>query len=53
MDEVVALSAQLAREGDVVLLSPGCASLDMFSGYDDRGDAFADAVRRHLHPTDH
>ncbi len=52
MDEVVALAAQLAREGDVVLLSPGCASLDMFSGYDDRGDQFADAVRRHLHLTD-
>ncbi|MEO7587461.1 MAG: UDP-N-acetylmuramoyl-L-alanine--D-glutamate ligase [Arachnia sp.] len=52
MDQVVALSAQLARDGDVVLLSPGCASLDMFTGYDDRGDRFADAVRRHLAQTD-
>ena len=49
MDQVVALAAQMARDGDVVLLSPGCASLDMFSGYDDRGEQFTQAVRRHLH----
>ena len=53
MDQVVELSAGMAGDGDVVLLSPGCASLDMFSGYDERGDAFADAVRRHLHHTEH
>ncbi len=49
MDEVVALAAQMAGDGDVVLLSPGCASLDMFSGYDDRGEQFSHAVRQHLH----
>jgi len=45
MDEVVSHAARLAREGDAVLLSPGSASLDMFTGYDDRGERFADAVR--------
>ena len=45
MDEVVSHAARLAREGDAVLLSPGSASLDMFTGYDDRGERFAAAVR--------
>lgn len=48
MDEVVALASRLARPGDTVLLSPGCASLDMFAGYSDRGERFAAAVRHHV-----
>lgn len=52
MDEVVALAADMAQDGDVVLLSPGCASLDMFTSYEDRGNHFAAAVRRHLQLTD-
>ena len=48
MDDVVARSAALARPGDVVLLSPAAASLDMFPSYGSRGDTFADAVQRHL-----
>ncbi len=46
MDDVVRAAAALARPGDTVLLAPACASMDMFRDYAERGDAFADAVRR-------
>jgi len=45
MDEAVAAAARRARPGDAVLLSPACASFDMFRDYAHRGDAFAAAVR--------
>lgn len=48
MDLVVARAAEFSQPGDVVLLAPAAASLDMFAHYGARGDAFADAVRRHL-----
>ncbi|NVK44237.1 MAG: UDP-N-acetylmuramoyl-L-alanine--D-glutamate ligase [Oceanospirillaceae bacterium] len=44
MATAVAQAAELAQPGDVVLLSPACASFDMFSGYADRGQQFVDAV---------
>jgi UDP-N-acetylmuramoylalanine--D-glutamate ligase len=44
MDEAVALARTFATAGDIVLLSPGCASFDMFASAEARGQAFADAV---------
>ncbi|RFA30323.1 UDP-N-acetylmuramoyl-L-alanine--D-glutamate ligase [Alkalilimnicola ehrlichii] len=46
METAVKMAADLAQPGDSVLLSPACASFDMFSGYEERGDVFAAAVRR-------
>ncbi len=44
MSEAVKQAASAAVAGDVVLLSPACASFDMFNGYDDRGRQFCAAV---------
>ena len=45
LEDAVAASRRLARPGDVVLLSPACASFDMFSSADERGDRFTALVR--------
>ena len=45
-EEAVARSAEFAVSGDVVLLSPCCASFDLFRNYEDRGEKFKEAVRR-------
>jgi UDP-N-acetylmuramoylalanine--D-glutamate ligase len=45
LEEAVRAAAEAAQPGDVVLLSPACASLDMFSDYAQRGQVFVQAVR--------
>jgi UDP-N-acetylmuramoylalanine--D-glutamate ligase len=45
MAEAVRLGAEIARPGDVVLLSPACASFDWFNNYEHRGRVFKDLVR--------
>jgi len=44
MDEAVNIANNVAMSGDVVLLAPACASLDMYENYQERGDAFVLAV---------
>jgi UDP-N-acetylmuramoylalanine--D-glutamate ligase len=45
LPEAVQAAARVARPGDTVLLSPACASLDMFRNYAHRGEVFSSAVR--------
>ncbi|GAB0058286.1 UDP-N-acetylmuramoylalanine--D-glutamate ligase [Candidatus Magnetaquicoccaceae bacterium FCR-1] len=44
MTDAVRLARKLARSGQAVLLSPACASFDMFKNFEDRGDQFREAV---------
>jgi UDP-N-acetylmuramoylalanine--D-glutamate ligase len=46
VEELVKIALQEAQKGDVVLLSPACASFDLFKNYEDRGDQFRKAVAR-------
>ena len=46
IESAVQTAAALAEPGDVVLLSPACASFDMFSGYVERGEVFCRAVEQ-------
>jgi UDP-N-acetylmuramoylalanine--D-glutamate ligase len=53
MEEAVALAGDAARPGDAVLLSPACASFDMFRNYKHRGEVFHLAVQRRLGAASH
>jgi UDP-N-acetylmuramoylalanine--D-glutamate ligase len=44
-DEAVARAYSISSKGDVVLLSPACASFDLFKNYEDRGNQFKNAVK--------
>jgi len=46
LEEAVTLASAGASPGDIVLLSPGCASFDMFNSYTERGEAFRSMVER-------
>jgi len=46
MSEAVKIAYKIAEAGDNVLLSPACASFDLFENYEDRGRQFKDAVRK-------
>jgi UDP-N-acetylmuramoylalanine--D-glutamate ligase len=45
MEDAVRSAYYLAKNGDSVLLSPACASFDLFENYEDRGRQFKNAVR--------
>jgi UDP-N-acetylmuramoylalanine--D-glutamate ligase len=44
MEEAVKIAKQMASAGDTILLSPGCASFDLFANYEERGNAFKSIV---------
>ena len=48
IDDAVATAARIAASGDTVLLSPCCASFDLFKSYEDRGRQFKDRVKQLL-----
>ena len=48
MPEAVRFAAELAQPGDCVLLSPACASTDMFRNFEQRGDVYMQAVQEYL-----
>jgi UDP-N-acetylmuramoylalanine--D-glutamate ligase len=49
LEAAIKKSMEWASDGDVVLLSPACASFDLFKNYEDRGDQFKNTVKRLIH----
>jgi UDP-N-acetylmuramoylalanine--D-glutamate ligase len=49
LEAAIKKSMEWATDGDVVLLSPACASFDLFKNYEDRGDQFKNTVKRLIH----
>lgn len=45
MSEAIKIAYKIGERGDAVLLSPACASFDLFKNYEDRGRQFKEAVR--------
>jgi UDP-N-acetylmuramoylalanine--D-glutamate ligase len=45
MSEAVKVAYKIAERGDTVLLSPACASFDLFKNYEDRGNQFKEAIK--------
>ncbi len=52
MQEAVEIAGRTAGEGEIVLLSPACASFDMFTDFEHRGEVFKSCVKN-LRKTDH
>lgn len=52
LKDAVKRSSELAKDGDVVLLSPACASFDLFRNYEDRGDQFRNEVKKNIEKSD-
>jgi len=46
LEEAVMFAYEIADPGDVILLSPACASFDMFRNFEERGDRFKEIVER-------
>jgi UDP-N-acetylmuramoylalanine--D-glutamate ligase len=44
IEEAVQITSESTQEGDIILLSPGCSSLDMFRDYEERAMYFTDAI---------
>ena len=45
-EEAVLIAYQKSRIGDIVLMSPGCSSFDMFDSYEERGEYFKEIVKK-------
>ena len=46
MEEAVKVAYKIAERGDTVLLSPACASFDLFDNYEDRGNQFKEDIKK-------